>query len=85
MTADEVAEIWGVTNRTCDGNHPSLGCDWEKCLKIAAQSVVQPAFDHVNDWVDARNAVVKSGEICLECGAIRSGIRRLEISFSDGR
>jgi len=28
--------------------------------------------DHEHKWVDARNRVVKSGEICLGCGIVRS-------------
>ena len=32
---DEIARLWGVANRTCDGNHPRNGCDWEKVLRTA--------------------------------------------------
>lgn len=26
-----------------------------------------------HEWLDARNAIIKSGEICLKCGALRAG------------
>lgn len=44
-----------------------LGEDIVGCLGI-------PACDH--DFVDARNEVVASGEMCLRCGAIRAGNRQ---------
>lgn len=40
--------------------------------RIALSTTAKPeACDH--DWVDARNQYVKSGELCVKCGAIRSG------------
>lgn len=33
--ATVVANIWNVSKRKCDGNHPKNGCDWEKCLATA--------------------------------------------------
>jgi len=32
-----------------------------------------PPATCVHTWTDARNSIVKSGYICLKCGAIRAG------------
>ncbi|WP_093114002.1 hypothetical protein [Pseudomonas sp. bs2935] len=43
-----------------------------ECIVAALSTTAKPdACDH--DWVDARNQYVKSGELCVKCGAIRSG------------
>ncbi len=47
-----------------------------KALETYAQSVREdqqrPKDEpHVHDWIDARNEVVTSGEVCLGCGGMR--------------
>lgn len=39
----------------------------------AALSITEKLEDCDHEWVDARNKYVKSGELCVKCGAIRSG------------
>ena len=44
--------------------------DLRRALAQPVQLATPPC---IHEWVDARNRYVKSGEICRECGAIRSG------------
>ena len=39
--------------------------------QLDASYLEEPECDH--DWVDARNAVVRSGEWCRKCNAIKAG------------
>ena len=70
MTDEEIrnriADLWGVENRSCDGNHPRNGCEWEKVLRTieiveaASCEAMVKAYD---------NAMLK---VC-NCGMILMG------------
>ena len=64
----------------CELQCPSVkqtGTEWthksdcERITALLAKAKGESQCDH--NWVDARNKVVKSGEICLKCGALRAG------------
>lgn len=40
---------------------------------LAAAPAAVDVFRCEHEWTDARNSVIKSGEICLKCGTIRPG------------
>jgi hypothetical protein len=39
----------------------------------ATVRVTIEVLECAHNWVDARNKVISSGEVCLKCGAIRAG------------
>ncbi len=51
------------------------GGDW-RVFRIAEEIPIEKVRGDgcSHEWVDARNAVVKSGEMCPKCGAIRATI-----------
>lgn len=43
--------------------------------RILAEALTPVLPECIHEWVDARNKIVQSGELCLKCHAIRSGNR----------
>jgi vacuolar-type H+-ATPase subunit I/STV1 len=56
-------------------SYSSVYADSERrsALYSLAAAIEATPVAHVHQWVDARNAVVEQGQICVECGALRSG------------
>lgn len=59
--------LWDIKSREWDRGWKACWDEYCPDLSPSPTSVC----DH--EWQDARNPVVKDGEICLKCGAVRPG------------
>jgi hypothetical protein len=62
------------TNARVFEDESGLSC----AVRALAEFSRSSTDDHRHEWVDARNELVESGEVCVGCGAVRASTNRPE-------